>query len=116
MKSYVAASALFAATAMAQAISDLPSCSLNCLVTGITGTGCSLTDYACACPKASALTATLTPCVQAACSSAADQAKVITVLEGICANAGFPITISTPAASSATPTPSSAAASSGAFY
>ncbi|KAF2797468.1 hypothetical protein K505DRAFT_322520 [Melanomma pulvis-pyrius CBS 109.77] len=89
--------AAFLALATAQSIADLPSCSLSCVLTGVTATGCSPTDFACSCGKADILTPSVTPCVQKACS-AADQAKVISTLEGICAAAGVPITIPTPGA------------------
>jgi hypothetical protein len=101
---YFAAVAALAAIVSAQGISDLPSCSLQCIITGVTGTGCSVTDFKCACGKASQLTSSVTPCVKSACPSAADQAKVITVLEGICTAAGVGISIDAPGASS-TPAP-----------
>ncbi|KAF2114260.1 hypothetical protein BDV96DRAFT_112810 [Lophiotrema nucula] len=103
-----------AAVTVAQTISDLPSCSLACVANGVTGVDCSITDFECACGKADQLTPSVTPCVQQACSDTADQAKVITVLEGICASAGVPITIPEPGASSSAAPASSAPASSAA--
>ncbi len=44
--------AAFLALATAQSIADLPSCSLSCVLTGVTATGCSPTDFACSCGKA----------------------------------------------------------------
>ncbi|KAJ4299623.1 hypothetical protein N0V90_004869 [Kalmusia sp. IMI 367209] len=112
---YTFAIAALAALTTSQSISDLPSCSLTCVVNGVTGLGCGVTDFECACTKADQLTPVVTPCVQQACPSTADQQKVITTLEGICASAGFPIDIPTPgASSSAAPTsaaPTSAAPS-----
>ncbi|KAL5391797.1 hypothetical protein DPSP01_001086 [Paraphaeosphaeria sporulosa] len=102
--------AALAALTAAQSIADLPSCSLSCVVSGVSSIGCSATDFECSCTKADQLTPAITPCVQKACPSAADQAKVITVLEGICAAAGFPISVPAPgASSSAAPAPTSAA-------
>ncbi|KAL1596491.1 hypothetical protein SLS60_009138 [Paraconiothyrium brasiliense] len=102
--------AALAAFTTAQSIADLPSCSLSCVVTGVSGIGCSATDFECSCTKADQLTPAITPCVQSACTSTADQEKVITVLEGICAAAGFPINVPAPgASSSAAPAPTSAA-------
>lgn len=102
--------AALAVLSAAQSITDLPTCSLQCVATGVSGLGCTLTDFKCACTQADKLTPEVTPCVQSACPSPADQAKVITTLEGICANAGFPINIPEPgASSSASPAPTSAA-------
>lgn len=110
MKFTLAVAAAIIAFVQAQSISDLPSCSLSCIVTAVEGTGCGVTDYACACGKAAQLTASVTPCVESACD-AADQAKVVSVLEGICSSVGVPITISTPATSSSAPASSSTPAS-----
>ncbi|KAF2462835.1 uncharacterized protein BDR25DRAFT_298927 [Lindgomyces ingoldianus] len=99
---YTTAILALAAAVSAQGISDIPSCALACVATGVQGVGCSITDFKCACGKADQLTPAITPCVQSACS-AADEAKVITVLGGICAAAGVPINVSTPPASSAAP-------------
>jgi hypothetical protein len=111
---YTSAILALAAVAVAQTISDLPSCSLACVANGVTGVGCSITDFKCACGKADQLTPSVTPCVQKACSEAADQAKVISVLEGICAGAGVPITVPEPVASSSAAPASSVPASSAA--
>jgi len=104
----------------AQGITDLPHCSLSCILTGVGATGCEVTDFKCACEKANILTPSVTPCVQKACSDKADRATVIKVLEGICASAGVPITIpnpddqpsSAPPASSSTKAPEPAPSSS----
>jgi hypothetical protein len=106
--------ALVAAVA-AQSIADLPSCSLSCVLQGVQGTGCSTTDFACSCQKADVLTPIVTPCVQSACPDAADQAKVISTLEGICAGAGFPINVPEPAPSSAEPSAEPTVETSGTF-
>ncbi|KAF2251426.1 hypothetical protein BU26DRAFT_563363 [Trematosphaeria pertusa] len=97
---YTLTLAAIAAFAAAQTITDLPSCSLQCVASGVTGVGCELTDFECSCKKADELTPKVTPCVQQACPDAADQQKVISTLEGICASAGFPITVPEPEASS----------------
>ncbi|KAK3215824.1 hypothetical protein GRF29_8g1189696 [Pseudopithomyces chartarum] len=106
MKYTFALAALVAFTS-AQSIADLPTCSLSCVVNGVTEIGCSATDFECSCTKADQLTPAITPCVLEACPSPADQAKVISTLEGICAAAGFPIDVPEPtsaAPSSAAPT------------
>ncbi|KAJ4984243.1 hypothetical protein SVAN01_10284 [Stagonosporopsis vannaccii] len=97
--------ASFAAIVASQGIADLPTCSLSCLTTAITGLECGLTDFACSCQKASELTPVVTPCVRSACSDPADQSKTIEVLAGICAAAGFPIEVPEPSATSAVPLP-----------
>lgn len=109
MKSYVAIGALLAALTSAQSIGDLPTCSLTCIVNGVSGVGCSATDFACSCGKSAQLSASVTPCVQSACS-AADQQKVITVLEGICKSVGITITLGTGGATSSAAPPASSSA------
>lgn len=104
MKSTLILATLTALVA-AQGIADLPSCSLSCLTTAITGLECGITDFACSCQKSSELTPVVTPCVQSACSDPADQSKTIEVLGGICAAAGFPIEVPVPSATSAVPLP-----------
>jgi len=105
MKYAFTVSALLALAA-AQGIGDLPQCSLSCILAGVPQTGCDVTDFKCACGKADVLTPAITPCVQKACTSPADQAKVIEVLQGICASVGVPITVPNPGQSSA-PAPAS---------
>ncbi|KAJ4317369.1 hypothetical protein N0V94_004972 [Neodidymelliopsis sp. IMI 364377] len=102
MKNTIILAAL-TALAAAQTIADLPSCSLECLASAIGGLQCELTDFACSCQKADKLTPVITPCIQTACTDAADQAKTIKVLSGLCAAAGFPI--EAPAAPEATSSP-----------
>ena len=48
-----------AAFAAAQSIIDLPSCSLSCVVSGVSSIGCSATDFKCSCSKADQLTPTV---------------------------------------------------------
>jgi len=102
MKNTIAFAA-FTALVAAQTITDLPSCSLQCLASAIGGLQCELTDFACSCQKADKLTPVVTPCVQTACTDAADQAKTIEVLSGLCAAAGFPV--EAPAAPEASSSP-----------
>ncbi|PSN72492.1 hypothetical protein BS50DRAFT_253052 [Corynespora cassiicola Philippines] len=98
---YSFALAALAAYVSAQSITDLPSCSYSCLSSGVQEVGCGLTDFKCSCGKVAELTPKLTPCVQSACSDIADQEKVLTTLEAICASAGSPIEPSVPGVSSA---------------
>lgn len=106
---YALSLAAVLAIATAQSVTDIPSCALQCVANGVTGVGCELTDFKCSCGKADQLTPAVTPCVQQACSDVADQQKVVTTLEGICAAAGVPITVPEPGASSAPAEESSAA-------
>lgn len=71
---YTAITSLLASVAFSQSISSevsqLPSCSLSCLTSAITGAGCGLTDYACQCGSAkAAITTSATPCLLKACST-----------------------------------------------
>lgn len=100
MKTSFAAIAVALASVASAQLADIPSCALQCFIDALSSDGCSsLTDFACHC-KETSLIPTVEPCVQKACS-AADQAKVITAVEGTCASAGVPITISVPATSAA---------------
>lgn len=98
MKSTLIITALTAMVA-AQGLTDIPTCSLKCLTTAITGLGCGLLNFNCSCQKSSELTPVVTPCVQSACSDPADQSKTLEVLSGICAAAGFPVEAPAPPAS-----------------
>ncbi|KAI9930521.1 hypothetical protein ASPWEDRAFT_27041 [Aspergillus wentii DTO 134E9] len=112
--------ALFVLTAAGLAsaqIPDVPNCSLNCFISGLTGDGCSqLTDFACHCQKPS-LVDTITPCVQKACD-VEDQSSVSNIVVSECSAAGHPISVppigaaTTSAESSATTTESSSGAGS----
>lgn len=93
MKYTIGALLLLAPLIAAQSITDLPSCALSCVADGVTGVGCELTDFECSCKKSNELTPAVTPCVQKSCDTVADQEKVIDVLAGICASAGFPIEV-----------------------
>jgi len=111
MKASFAALAIALASVASAQLDNIPSCALSCFVTVLTTDGCSgLTDFACHCKKTD-LIPKVTPCVQSSCS-AADQAKVITAVEGTCAEAGVPLSLSAPGGASSTPAPSSAAPSS----
>ncbi|EKG19367.1 hypothetical protein MPH_03230 [Macrophomina phaseolina MS6] len=86
--SFAAIAFSLASVAYSQSISDLPSCSLNCFVSTLSGDGCpSLTDFECHC-KVPGLTDQITPCVQKACSTA-DQATVAQQVVALCSQYGF---------------------------
>ncbi|TVY51130.1 hypothetical protein LCER1_G005811 [Lachnellula cervina] len=85
---YTALTAILAAVSQAQSIADLtaelPSCSLTCLQTAITGAGCSTTDNACQCgSKKAGITSSATPCILKACQ-VSDALKVQTITGQIC--------------------------------
>lgn len=50
--------------------SDLPSCSLPCLVSGASSAGCGATDYSCQCSNQQTIQANATSCLTSACSVA----------------------------------------------
>jgi len=109
MKTSFAAIAIALASVATAQLDNIPSCALTCFVNVLTTDGCSgLTDFACHCKKTD-LIPKVTPCVQSACS-ASDQAKVITAVEGTCAQAGVPLSLSAPGGASSTPVPSSSPA------
>ncbi|KAL6706756.1 hypothetical protein ACN47E_005092 [Coniothyrium glycines] len=111
MKTFAIAAIALASVATAQ-LDNIPSCALNCFIGPLTSDGCAaLTDFKCHCEKGESLLASVTPCVQGACS-AADQAATISAVESTCQAAGAPISIPDPSAavSSAVAAPASSAA------
>ncbi|ORY13523.1 hypothetical protein BCR34DRAFT_599872 [Clohesyomyces aquaticus] len=126
MKTFAAAAFIALASVASAQLDNIPSCALSCFLATLTADGCSsITDFACHCKKSDSLFASVTPCVQKACS-AADQATVITAVEGTCKAAGVPITVPQPSSAapvssaapstSASPASSAAAVSSAASY
>ncbi|KAF2704538.1 hypothetical protein K504DRAFT_461301 [Pleomassaria siparia CBS 279.74] len=100
MKTFtVTAFAALAAVASAQ-LDNIPGCALSCFLTPLGSDGCDFSDFACHCKGATALFASVVPCVQKACS-ASDQAATISAVESTCAAAGVPVQV--PVASSAPP-------------
>ncbi|KAF2663267.1 hypothetical protein BT63DRAFT_484354 [Microthyrium microscopicum] len=76
-----------ASVAFAVDLSSLPTCSLTCFAQGAAVAGCNLNDVVCQCTTGkNALTASVTPCVDKACS-AADQAATVSASLSICAAA-----------------------------
>jgi len=70
--------------ATAYTIADLPSCSISCFTTAISGSGCGLTDTHCQCTTGlTYITNSVGPCLLKGCSTD-DAAKAVTVSQGIC--------------------------------
>ncbi|KAL5389954.1 hypothetical protein DPSP01_002013 [Paraphaeosphaeria sporulosa] len=108
MKTFVPALLVALAGVASAQLADLPQCSLQCFLTALGSDGCSeLTDFKCHCEKSDALLASVTPCVQGACT-ADEQAEVIKGVENTCASAGVTISVPAPSATAA-PESSSAA-------
>lgn len=60
--------ATFAAVVYGQTINGVPACAIPCIESAISSqTSCASTDFACACPSISAVSAAGAPCVVAAC-------------------------------------------------
>ena len=83
--------ATIATTVTAQALTDLPTCSVNCIATGLAKTNCGLANIACACGKIDTVQPTINPCLKKACPNVSDQQKTIQVVQGVCAKAGVPV-------------------------
>lgn len=125
MKTFVPALLVALAGVASAQLADLPQCSvclpppqtlishtnmsqLQCFLTALGSDGCTeLTDFKCHCEKSDALLASVTPCVQGACT-ADEQAEVIKGVENTCASAGVTINVPEPSATAA-PESSSAA-------
>lgn len=69
---------------VATALSVIPSCAQNCIVSGATAVGCGGTDFGCQCQKTAALFAAVDGCVAAACPSASYQAVIDGASTGMC--------------------------------
>jgi len=90
---YLTLALSLAAVAYAQ-LPAVPSCSLNCFVTALTGDGCSgLTDFKCHCAKPG-LSSQVVPCVKQNCPNMSDQVSVLQIVSSQCDSAGVPITVS----------------------
>jgi hypothetical protein len=90
---YITSLLALAAIATARSIAELPECSKQCIDGALIEIQCSLADYKCSCSKADKLIPFITPCVQKACSALEDQWLVKDVLEGICKDIGFSISV-----------------------
>lgn len=105
MKTFAAATIIAMATVATAQFENIPQCAVACFVDPLTNDGCSaLTDFKCHCEKSDSLFASVTPCVQGACT-AAEVSTVISEVEKICADAGVTVKVPTPGGSS-TPAPS----------
>ncbi|KAL7275512.1 hypothetical protein RUND412_001536 [Rhizina undulata] len=100
MKSAFSIAALVAAVAVsAQTLADYPSCALTCLTEGLAASGCSITDFACACASTSFVDGSAT-CIQGACD-AADQLTARDVSDALCKSAGVTLATTFAVSSSA---------------
>ncbi|KAF2199240.1 CFEM-domain-containing protein [Delitschia confertaspora ATCC 74209] len=113
MKFSTAAVAVALASVASAQLQDIPTCALSCFVGPLTSDGCSgLTDFECHCQKPE-LIPSVTPCVQKECPPA-EQEKVIATVQKVCKDAGHPIEVPNPNASSSAAPSSTAAATSAA--
>ncbi|EPS35063.1 hypothetical protein H072_11528 [Dactylellina haptotyla CBS 200.50] len=78
------------ATAVYGQLDAFPNCAQSCLLTGVQASGCSLTDFKCACTAQPFFDKSL-PCIQSSCSTA-DQDKARTAALGLCKSVGIDIT------------------------
>ncbi|TGZ79890.1 hypothetical protein EX30DRAFT_341979 [Ascodesmis nigricans] len=67
-------------------LSAIPSCALNCLLTGIISTGCATTDFACSCSNTDFI-ASASACIKVACS-AEDYQKAKEATRVLCRDEG----------------------------
>lgn len=91
-----------AATAVvAQDLSSLPACAVDCLSSAIASSGCNGTDVACQCgEKKKDIANAATPCLLAKCTDPGDLSKAATNGEALCKN----VPTAVPTSSSAAPT------------
>ncbi|KAH9436594.1 hypothetical protein MCOR02_000267 [Pyricularia oryzae] len=91
-----------AATAVvAQDLSSLPACAVDCLSSAIASSGCNGTDVACQCgEKKKDIANVATPCLLAKCTDPGDLSKAATNGEALCKN----VPTAVPTSSSAAPT------------
>ncbi|TLD22290.1 hypothetical protein PspLS_08213 [Pyricularia sp. CBS 133598] len=109
-----------AATAVvAQDLSSLPACAVECLSVAIAASGCKATDVACQCgEKKKDIANSATPCLLAKCTDPADLSKAATNGEALCKNlptgtpTHSPVPTTTPAGNSSAPATTTKPASS----
>jgi len=92
-----------AVSVFSQGLADLPPCATQCLLSGLAGTGCEITDFKCACSDEK-FVAGSTTCIRGSCGPA-DQEKALAVSKALCKKAGVDITPPGVPASTATPKP-----------
>ncbi|KAI7786782.1 hypothetical protein LA080_002252 [Diaporthe eres] len=68
---------------VASLVTELPSCSLTCLLAGASAADCESMDYACQCGKQDVIVANATSCLTTSCNTN-DIAKTQTVSQQIC--------------------------------
>lgn len=99
---------LLASCTMAQSPSSasVPTCAQAAAFSSLTSTGCQLTDFPCICRDTSFL-ATLLPVVESSCSEE-DFQKTVEFTQGLCKDAGVPITVGSSVSASASTSTSTA--------
>ncbi|KAF2279452.1 CFEM-domain-containing protein [Westerdykella ornata] len=108
MKSFTAVATLALAAVASAQLENIPSCALSCFLGPLGSSGCAeLADFKCQCSKADTLFASVTPCVEKACS-ASDRDATIAAVENTCAQAGVPVQVPEPGKPSESAAPSSA--------
>ncbi|MCJ1451986.1 hypothetical protein MMC28_002326 [Mycoblastus sanguinarius] len=103
--------AFVAPLAGAQSLASLPKCAQSAASTGISSSGCELTDFTCIC-KASAFLQSLEGLIDSECDPA-DQQATLSFAQEVCNSAGVPLSLpsSGSSSSSAAPAPTSSASS-----
>ncbi|KAF3056807.1 CFEM domain-containing protein [Trichoderma breve] len=78
--------ATFAAVVYGQTINGVPACAIPCIEDAISSqTSCAATDFACACPSISAVSAAGAPCVVAACGEDVATNQAFPAVQAFCA-------------------------------
>ncbi|KAG6359204.1 hypothetical protein INS49_012724 [Diaporthe citri] len=97
---------------VASLVTELPSCSLTCLLAGASAADCESMDYACQCGKQDVIVANATSCLTSSCNTN-DIAKTQTVSQQICdaVTGGNSSTSASASGSTASATGSSASSS-----
>ncbi|KAK5992286.1 hypothetical protein PT974_05687 [Cladobotryum mycophilum] len=65
-------------------VGQLPQCSIQCLVDGVSSDGCSMLDIACHCSKAAQLTKTISPCFAKAGCTLAEMTDAAATFVHVC--------------------------------
>ncbi|KAG8169108.1 hypothetical protein KVR01_001857 [Diaporthe batatas] len=97
---------------VASLVTELPSCSLTCLLAGASAADCESTDYACQCGNQDIIVTNATACLTSSCNTN-DIAKTQTVSQQICdaVTGGNSSTSASASGSSASATGSSSSSS-----
>ncbi|KAL7933317.1 hypothetical protein V8C35DRAFT_305517 [Trichoderma chlorosporum] len=95
-------------------LDSLPKCSIDCIVSGVTQDGCTLSDFSCGCSKINELTTIVSPCLAKANCTLEDMTQAASTVVHFCESAGLLANETSSDSPSTTGAPAAAKTTSGA--